>query len=187
MEQRAPVTTGVTRHTRTETAASSAEKHQGALEIVFPLGLIGCPTWRRFSLAPDPFASLGELISQDEPGVSLFVADPAWLRADFSFELDEEDATVLDLDDVEDARVLTILSVHREPAAIFANLAGPLVINWKKRIGHQVILDHHAYPLRAPVLAGEAARAIVDAMLVESIGDAAPSHYAAPLTARKGA
>lgn len=187
MEQRAPVPTGISRHAHTDGMGRSGEEHQDAMEIIFPLGLIGCPTWRRFSLAPNPFAALGELVCQDEPGVSLFVADPTWLRVDYSFELDEEDIKVLDLTSADDARVLTILTVHRDPATILANLAGPLVINWKQQIGHQVILDHHAYPLRAPVIAGEAAQAIVDAMMVESIGDAVTSHYVAPSTARKGA
>ncbi len=191
MEQHALAPTHATRPTRKAAGASSNVLSPEALEIVFPQGLIGCPTWRRFMLRPDPFEFVGELISVDEPGVSLLVADPSWLRASLSFELNEEDADALQLASVEDARVLTVLTIYRDPPTIIANFAGPLVVNWPKRIGRQVVLDHHAYPLRVPVLAGEAARAVIESLITDdqSADEASmrAPHHSATSSAKKGA
>jgi flagellar assembly factor FliW len=144
--------------------ARASEERPLPCEIQFPQGLIGCPDWQRFQLTPEPFATCGELISLDHPGVGLIVADPAWLRINYHFELDEDDVEALRLTRAEDARVLCILTLHRDPAAIMANLAGPLIINWPERLGRQVILDHQGYPLRAPVVTGEAAGALIAAL-----------------------
>jgi flagellar assembly factor FliW len=168
----------------------TADEVSQPCEIVFPQGLIGCPTWQRFQLLPDPFTACGELLSLDEPGVGLIVADPTWLGITYHFELDEDDVDALRLTRAEDARVLCILTLHRDPPAVMANLAGPLIINWPDRLGRQVILDHQAYPLRAPLIAGEAARALSDALAGM---DRATPESAAPPTSppakqpRKGA
>ncbi|HKD75891.1 MAG TPA: flagellar assembly protein FliW [Ktedonobacterales bacterium] len=191
MEQHALAPAHATRATRKAAGGAGSAPPSEALEIVFPQGLIGCPDWRRFMLRPDPFEFAGELISVDEPGVSLLVADPSWLRARLSFELNEEDADALQLASVEDARVLTVLTIYRDPPTIIANLAGPLVINWPKRIGHQVVLDHHAYPLRAPVLAGEAARAVIETLITDdqsaNVDERRAIHHSATSPAKKGA
>ena len=187
MEQHTLVATADKRQNRANSGEKSAEEHQKSLEIVFPHGLIGCPDWRHFYLAPNPFAYFGELISIDEPGITFLVADPAWLRVEYSFELDDDDVSELELSDTDETRVLTILTVHRNPPTVIANLAGPLVFNWQKRIGQQVILDHHSYPLRMPVLVGESAQAIFDAMIVKPNEDVGISHHAATSQARKGA
>ncbi len=155
-------------------------------EIVFPQGLVGCPDWQRFHLLPEPFETCGELASLDLPGISLMVADPAWLGINYQFELDEDDGEALHLERAEDARLFCILTLHRDPPVIVANLAGPLLINWPAGIGRQVILDHTAYPLRAPIIAGEAARAVIEALTAaDEDSPADPSHAA--LAPTKGA
>jgi flagellar assembly factor FliW len=154
-------------------------------EIGFPQGLVGCPTWQKFSLTPQPFEGFGDLISIDEPGIALLVADPAWLRLDYSFELDDEDAEALKLTSPDDAQVLCILNLQREPAMVLANLAGPLVINKQYSIGRQVVLDHQAYPLRAPILTGEAAQDVIDAFY-EGVADTERRAGAPQTTAQRG-
>lgn len=171
-------------------SSRAAEELAPPCEITLPQGLIGCPTWQRFQLLPAPFMACGELRSLDDPGISLIVADPTWLRLAYHVELDEDDVEALHLARAEDARVLCILTLHRDPPAITANLAGPLIINWPERLGRQVILDHQAYPLRAPVIAGEAARALCDALA--GVDHATPASAAPPSTPpahqpRKGA
>ena len=185
MEHQEPASAGTPRSARRVTEASVPVTTL-AREIVFPQGLVGCPDWQRFHLMPEPFETSGELVSLDHPGISLMVADPAWLGVNYQFELDEDDGEALHLERAEDARLFCILTVHRDPPAIIANLAGPLIINWPEGIGRQVILDHLAYPLRAPVIAGEAARAVIEALAAaDEASPADPSHPA--LTPTKGA
>ncbi len=168
----------------------SARSDAGPVEILFPQGLVGCPDWRRFQLSPNPFEWCGELSCLDGPEVSLIVADPLRLRVDLSFELDDADTDALQLTSAEEARVLVILTVNRDPATIFANLAGPIVINWRTRQARQVVLDHHAFPLRAPVLSGAAATSIVNALSGgEAAGHAPPRapHHIPATAPGKGA
>ena len=189
MEHNAPASPKVAWADRTQPTKIRDIDHPSSLEIIFPQGLIGCPDWRRFHLVPEPFEYIGELVCVDVPEISLFVADPDWLRVNFSFELDEEDAEAIALTEEGDARVLTILSVQRNPPMIYANLAGPLVINWPRRIGCQVVLEHQAYPLRTPVLSGESAQTVIDAILgpgPAALGDSTTPQIAIT-AARKGA
>jgi len=163
MEHQEPASAGTPRSARRAKGAS-APVTTLPREILFPQGLVGCPDWQRFHLLPEPFETCGELVSLDHPGIGLMVADPAWLGVNYQFELDEDDVDALRLEQAEDARIFCILTVHRDQPAIVANLAGPLILNWPEGVGRQVILDHLAYPLRAPVIAGEAARAVIDAL-----------------------
>jgi flagellar assembly factor FliW len=149
---------------RTRKASPDAAQQEDVVTIVFPQGLVGCPEWQHFALLPDPFEQFGELVCLDAPGICLVVADARALPVNCSFELDDADADALQLASADDAHVLVILNISREPPAVFANLAGPLVINWRSRVGRQVVLDHTSFPLRAPILTGLAARAVVDAL-----------------------
>lgn len=160
--------------TRAKPGLKAAIADPEALAITFPQGLIGCPDWQQFHLWPVPFVSCGELISTDQDGVGLLVADPAMLGIRYQLELDEDDVEVLQLTAAEDARLLCILTVQREPLALTANLAGPLVINQEAGLGKQVVFDHQQYPLRAPLLMGEEARAFIDAVTLRTDHDNAP-------------
>jgi flagellar assembly factor FliW len=158
-------------------------------EIVFPQGLIGCPAWQHFQLVPVPFTDCGELLCLDEPGVALPVADPAWLGIDVRLELDDDDGEALHLNGAEDARILCVLTLHRAPAAVTANLAGLLIINWPERLGRQVVLDHQDYPLRAPIVSGDAALALIAALTgaEDAPPEVAPKPSASAPLPKKGA
>jgi flagellar assembly factor FliW len=165
--------------TRGSVDVLSEPEQPETLEIYFPDGLIGCPTWRHFQLSPVPFEVIGELVCTDEDGVGLIVADPAWLQVDYNFELDAADAQAVALAGPEDARLFCILMIQRNPALVYANLAGPLIINWQRRIGRQVVLDHESYPLRAPVLSGATAQGVLNALFEEDVADESPQELAA--------
>ncbi len=175
--------------TRARTGRKAAPEHKAAdiapktLEITFPQGLIGCPDWQHFQLTPVPFVSSGELICTDQEGIGLIVADPASIAIDnrqlhYHLELDEDDVEALQLRTADDARILCVLTIRRDPASVTANLAGPLVINMAARVGKQVVLDHHEYPLRAPIFEGEIAQMLVDALTGST--DEPPASTGAP-------
>jgi flagellar assembly factor FliW len=168
----------------TDAATSDLPNH-----ITFPEGLVGCPTWQHFLLLPNPFEGCGELTCLDDEGITLLVADPAWLGIPYQLEIDGDDADALHLMREDDARILCVLTIHHAVPMISANLAGPLIINRSERLGRQVILDHHAYPLRAPVIGGEAARQVIDALAGAGTADAAaaPQIHPSALQPKKGA
>lgn len=140
------------------------------LELTFPWGLIGCADWRAFQLMPFPFEGIGDLVSMDHPNLVLTVADPEWLKIDYSFELDDEDADVLGLTTAEDAMVLCILTLRRDQSTVSVNLAGPVIINRANGVGRQVILDYQSYPLRFPLLVGESAVTFINLLDPDASG-----------------
>ncbi len=131
-------------------------------KVVFPNGLIGCPEWRNFILQPYPADKLGELVCLDAQGISIAVANPVWLKVNYDFELDESDVAFLQLADVSEALVLCVLTLQRKPPVLYANLAGPLIINIKTKLGKQIVLNEQVYPLRTPVLDGQFAKEFIE-------------------------
>jgi flagellar assembly factor FliW len=75
--------------------------------------------------------------------------DAVCVKMDYEVALPKEDAELLALRSQEDAMVLAIVSVPAEdPRGTTANLAGPLVVNVRSRVGCQVALDTTQYPLQ---------------------------------------
>ncbi len=123
--------------------------------ITFPAGLVGFPRIRSFRLfEPAGGYPLKFLQSVDEPDISFTCMDVAAIQPDYEVPLGEEDAAILALEAPIDALVLALVVIPEDPRKMTANLAGPLVINGKTRIGRQVVLNTETYPLQFPILAG---------------------------------
>jgi len=129
------------------------DRHWGEVEhIWFPRGLVGCPEWQRFRLWRDPDLPLiGILESEDLAGISLLVADPALVCAEYCIDLSDEDATELGITAADDACVLVVLVAHEKPGHITANLLGPLVVNRRTGKAKQLVLSDSGYSARHPV------------------------------------
>lgn len=124
------------------------------VRISFPSGLVGFPQFHSFRLfEPAGGYPLKFLQSVDEPDISFSCIDVAAIRADFEVPLGEADAAALALETPIDALVLALVVIPEDPRKMTANLAGPVVINSKTRIGRQIILNTETYPLKFPVLA----------------------------------
>jgi len=120
--------------------------------ILFPEGLVGCPTWTHFVLLTDEDQALpvAMLASLSEPGISLMVTDPQLVVPGYSVALSEADRQLLDLADDQDP-VLYCALTTTATGEINANLLGPLVINARTRRGKQVVLSDSPYSARHPV------------------------------------
>lgn len=129
-----------------------ASKDEVALS--FPEGLLGFPDFHTFRLfEPAGGYPLKFLQSVDNPEISFSCIDVAAIRPDYEVPLGEEDAAALALQTPLDALVLAMVVIPEDPRKMTANLAGPLVVNSKTRIGRQVVLNTDKYPLKFPVLA----------------------------------
>jgi flagellar assembly factor FliW len=58
----------------------------------------------------------------------------------------------LDIEKPEDALLYCIVTIRENPLESTANLVGPVIINKRKRIGKQVILDDDRYTTQELIL-----------------------------------
>ncbi len=121
--------------------------------LSFPKGLLGFPQLTSFRLfEPRDGYPLKFLQAVEAPEVSFTCLDPAGLKEDYTVPLGEEEAEALGLEIESDALILTLVVIPEDPRRMTTNLAGPLVINVKTRVGFQIALSAEKYPLRFPIL-----------------------------------
>ena len=105
------------------------------------------------------------LQSMDEPSLAFAVVDPEDFFDNYDIEICEADAERLHLAEGEDALVLAIVTATEEGATV--NLAAPVVINSKERVGMQIVLQDHQYAVKYP-LVSKAAEASEKTLLAEA-------------------
>jgi flagellar assembly factor FliW len=118
--------------------------------ITFPRSLPGFPGLTRFILIFDPDQSpFGCLQSVDDPDLFLVVLDPAQMVPDY--QLGPLDSTLKELavESTQDLKVLVILTIPRgRPQEATANLSAPLLLNLKKGLGKQMVLEKPQHSLQ---------------------------------------
>lgn len=121
--------------------------------LSFPAGLVGFPELKAFRLfEPADGYPLKFLQSLESPEISFVCMDPAGLKPDYTVPLSEEDAQTLAIEEPVDALILTLVVIPEDPRRMTTNLAGPLVVNTKSRVGRQIVLNAEVFPLQFPVL-----------------------------------
>jgi flagellar assembly factor FliW len=123
--------------------------------IIFPNGLVGCPEWRRFAVeAPDELPGLLVLRSLDEPGIEFVLAPVLELVSDFLDHLapvDRAALAALGVGTAAEVELWATLSVH-EDGTVTANLLGPLVLDFARGCGTQVVLADSGWGTRHPIV-----------------------------------
>jgi len=106
--------------------------------IQFPagiLGLDGCSQW--VLLADAQNDCLGWLQSANQAEIALAVVSPRRFVADYQVRVARDEVGLLELDQVQDAQVLVIVSKNERTVTL--NLKAPLVLNLARRLGRQVV------------------------------------------------
>ena len=80
------------------------------------------------------------------------VIDPLIFKKDYSPSLNEEVLHKLEVEEPTDIRFLSIVVIPQDTSKMTANLKGPIVINAKKNIAMQVILDNEEYSTKHYIL-----------------------------------
>ncbi|HEU4685417.1 MAG TPA: flagellar assembly protein FliW [Nitrospira sp.] len=120
--------------------------------VTFPSGLLGFLDQRRYVILDhDTDAPFKWLQSVDEPGLAFVIIDPADVASGYSIKFLPETLAEIHATEQDPLSVAVILTIPSEdPAAVTANLRGPLVMNRRTRLGKQVVLAD-GYPTRHPV------------------------------------
>ncbi len=108
--------------------------------ITFPRGLVGYPRARKFVLVQLREKSAFMLLQNtDNPQLGLFVAEPFSFVPDYQVQVGSSEEKILRVRSMEDLTILVSVSIPPgRPEETALNLAGPLFVNIRKRIGLQV-------------------------------------------------
>lgn len=124
--------------------------------IRFDEGILGFPDSHRYILVPhetdSPFAWLQ---SVDEENLAFLLINPACVKPDYVVQLPVNAADDLRLTDASKGVVFAIVVVPEDPRKMRMNLRAPVVINFDKKLGRQVVLEDASLDLRYPLLSDE--------------------------------
>ncbi|MBJ7358818.1 flagellar assembly protein FliW [Nocardioides sp.] len=135
----------------TDTVAP-AEADLPVIELVRPMP--GFPDDRHFALVDlDGSGGLCSLRSLDHPDLRFLVAPPSLFFPDYTPEIDDLTVDELDIESVDQAMLLVVLTAGESLPTSTANLLAPVVLNTANRRACQVVLDDAEHLVRTPLVA----------------------------------
>ena len=121
--------------------------------IQFQEGLIGFYECKSFRLiAREEIAPFRWLQSTDRPDIGFLVIDPSLVISDYKAIIPNREWESLGVADPEKGMVLVTCMVAQSSGASTGNLQAPLLVNFQKRAGKQVILTETGLTSRHPLL-----------------------------------
>lgn len=136
----------------------------GAIEVApeavieFPNGLIGLPGTRYTLVARDEQEAFYWLHSIDHPELALPVTNPWRFFQGYEVELSDAEAERIGVTDPSQADVYVTVRAAESLEDFSANLRAPILISAGR--GHQVINEAGEAPVRAPLFASVAEKAV---------------------------
>jgi flagellar assembly factor FliW len=119
--------------------------------ITFPRGVLGFEDKRRFVMMRcEQTEPIQWLQCVEDPHVSMPVINPFLLQEDYHIEVDSAELEVIETCDEEDIVVACIMVLPEELQNMTVNLMAPVLINIKKMLGSQVLMDHADMPIQFP-------------------------------------
>ena len=131
-------------------------KHFGLIDvdekeiINFSEGLPGFSQVKKFVLigSGDESSPFSWMQSVDCPDLAFVVCDPFRIKEDYEIDIKDEIVESLEIDQISDVKVLSIVVVPEDLSKISMNLKAPVVINTAKMKGMQIFLDTDKYSVR---------------------------------------
>lgn len=124
-------------------------------KISFPWGLPGLEEYKEFTLnelAKDSSFYFLQAVRQQEVG--LLLVNPYVFFENYEFELNDETAGQLKIDNEKKVAVLCTVNTSRGVKSATVNLLAPVVINTEQWLAKQVVLNDRKYSLRTPLAGG---------------------------------
>lgn len=119
----------------------------------FKQGLLAFDHLRKFLLLDIPEnPAFKWLQSLEDPEITFLLVDPFLIKTDYSLELADSLQDELQIEKEEDVLVYTTVTVPKSGFKdATTNLVGPIIINWKKKRGKQVILEQEGLSIKYPL------------------------------------
>lgn len=117
--------------------------------IDFDGGVPGFPNETQYALFPyEPESPFSIMQSITNPDLTFLLADPYRFYNDYAFELDDEIAAQMGFSGDNPPHVYTVATMRDKLEQMTVNLLAPIVINWPKRIGAQIIIENKYYSVQ---------------------------------------
>jgi flagellar assembly factor FliW len=123
--------------------------------ISFKKGLPGFENLKSFilfSVEENELFSILQSVENADTGI--VVMSPFLAVKDYEFKLADEKVCELLIEDPEDVLVLSTVTLSSRAEDITTNLKAPIIINIKKKLGEQIILDNDRYKIKNPLFNG---------------------------------
>ena len=121
-------------------------------KIILPQGILGFPELRDYC-----FVDAGDdtlilwLQSLQNPAIAFPVLEPKIFKPDYAVHLNSTERRDLELETDQSFGVFSIVTIPGDIAQMTANLKAPLVINLKRQVAKQIILQENDLPIRHPM------------------------------------
>lgn len=120
--------------------------------IEFPEGILGFADLRRFVLLDDPNDEIFAWLQSCEiPQIAFPVLEPELFTPQYQTSLTKHDLESLGLSGSEPTRAFSIITIPDDPTQMTANMKAPIVINIKKKIARQIVLQDNSLAIREPI------------------------------------
>ena len=122
--------------------------------VDFPEGILGFNDLRRFVLLDDPNDEIfAWLQSCDVPGIAFPILEPEVFTEKYNPTLTKHDMEALSLEKGEKTRAFSIITIPEDPTQMTANLKAPILINVRKRVGRQCVLQDNSLAIKEMIFA----------------------------------
>ncbi len=130
----------------------SVDFGESTTELVFPMGLLGFESSKRFRLiSPSDIAPYQLLESLDGTSLSFLVIPATYAASHYRVDVSDEDAGALGLHSSDDAVMINIATCRKD-GSMTVNLKGPIVYHRDTLIARQVVPNNATeLPLSHPL------------------------------------
>jgi flagellar assembly factor FliW len=122
------------------------------VEILFKNGIPGLEEYKNYTLENseelNPFILLQ---SKDNEELGLIVISPFEVMSEYEIKLSDSVIKNLQITSPEDVVLYTTVTLNSNVDKITTNLRAPIVVNIKKGLGEQIIVDNDKYKIKHPI------------------------------------
>jgi flagellar assembly factor FliW len=112
-------------------------------------GILGFEHLKKYVLhIPDEDNPFWWYQSVEDGAIAFVVINPYAAMADYAPVISYNDVKMLEIEDGEDVVLLAIVTIRQNPFSASVNLRAPIVVNAKRRIAKQIVLEDEQYPIQ---------------------------------------
>ncbi|MFR1200688.1 MAG: flagellar assembly protein FliW [Clostridium sp.] len=122
------------------------------MEIKFKKGILGFEHLYTFILKELEDSNFKMLQSLEDEKISFVLISPFDIVSDYEIKLGNETVERIEVDTANDVSIFSLVTLNSDIKKITANLKAPIVINVKKNLGEQIIVDKEKYKIKHPLI-----------------------------------